>query len=128
MEFETQYLQEFVHQVKLNQCTKLLDPATRSLCAQSSYIGESPASTYKKTLCCDSCGAFANKDGKAKQLRLYLGLGAAGTFLIVLVYVVAILVCKYVVAQSPVKKMKEGHLMNTLIYICSSSIFLISSC
>lgn len=96
-----------MQQVKLNQCTKLLDPATRSLCAQSSYIGESPASTYKKTLCCDSCGAFANKDGKAKQLRLYLGLGAAGTFLIVLVYVVAILVCKYVVAQSPVKKMKE---------------------
>lgn len=91
-----------MQQVNLSQCTKLVEPGLKPLCEQSIYVGESPVSTYKKTLCCDSCG---NKDGKSNRLRLYVGLGAAGMF--VLLCLMVVLAFKCVAARSPVRRMKE---------------------
>ena len=99
-------------QVKLSQCTKLVDPGLRPLCEQSIYIDESPASSFKKTLCCDSCAFSSIKENSFlanKANRLRLGLGAVGIFVLLLLCVVAIFVYKCVVARSPVGRMKGGR-------------------
>lgn len=98
-----------MQQVKLSQCTKLVDPGLRPLCEQSTYIDESPASSFKKTLCCDSCAFSSIKENSFlanKANRLRLGLGAVGIFVLLLLCVVAIFVYKCVVARSPVGRMK----------------------
>lgn len=95
-------------QVNLSQCTKPVEPGLRPLCDQSMYLSESPASSYKKTLCCDSCKR------KSSHLRLYVGLGGAGAF-ILLLSLVAVIAFRWVAARSPVRRMKEGAPLVLLI-------------
>lgn len=95
-------------QVNLSQCTKPVEPGLRPLCDQSMYLSESPASSYKKTLCCDSCKR------KSSHLRLYVGLGGAGAF-ILLLSLVAVIAFRWVAARSPVRRMKEGAPLILLI-------------
>ncbi|KAG0587010.1 hypothetical protein KC19_2G134200 [Ceratodon purpureus] len=100
-----------MQQVKLNQCTKLVDPGLRPLCEQNIYIDESPASSFNKTLCCDSCAFTSTKANgflANKANRLRLGLGAVGIFVLLFLCIVAILAYKCIIARSPVHRMKEN--------------------
>ena len=86
------------------------------------YIGESPALSFKKTLCCNSC-VFSSIRARAflakKENRLRLGLGAVGIF-VLLLCVVAILAYKCVTARLPDRRMKG---LNTWFEYLSASTY-----